>query len=152
MCIDSRMLSTTVASQCQTLRKLLAGANSPSNPLAVPRIRSSPRVCSLVLLIFVLLLAKHSSFTKIAFFKSTQCSIEPDHIAIYLISCARWQKKTAHTLYCSRLAGPQVSALVPEALVASLIRASYSMRESIHAIRCDFLSPKGTQSERIRSR
>ena len=27
-----------------------------------------------------------------------------------------------------------------------------SMRESIHAIRCDFLSPQGTQSERIRSR
>ena len=33
-----------------------------------------------------------------------------------------------------------------------LATAVDSMQESIHAIRCDFLSPQGTQSERIRSR
>ena len=52
--IDSRMLSTTtVASPCQTLRELLAGdheyINSPAHQLAVPRMRSSPRVCTFVL-------------------------------------------------------------------------------------------------------
>ena len=44
-CIDSRMLSTTVASPCQ--RYILAGethANSPAHQLAVSRMRSSPRV------------------------------------------------------------------------------------------------------------
>ena len=33
-----------------------------------------------------------------------------------------------------------------------LVAVVDSMRESIDAIRCDFLSPQGTQSERIRSR
>ena len=46
-CIDSRMLSTTVASSCQILRELLAGdhehthTNSPVHQLAVSRMRSS---------------------------------------------------------------------------------------------------------------
>ena len=50
-CIDSRTLSTTVASPCQTLRELLAGethTDSPAHQLAVWRMRSSPRVCTLV--------------------------------------------------------------------------------------------------------
>ena len=40
---DSRTLSTTVASRCQTLRKLLAGetTDSPAHQLAVWRMRSS---------------------------------------------------------------------------------------------------------------
>ena len=40
VCIDSRMLSTTVASPCQTLCELLAGDHeliSPAHQLAVPR-------------------------------------------------------------------------------------------------------------------
>ena len=50
-CIDSRVLSSTVASQCQTLRELLAGethTDSPAHQLAVWRMRSSSRVCTLV--------------------------------------------------------------------------------------------------------
>ena len=47
-CIDSRMLYTTVASPCQTLRELLAGhhkyINSPAHQLAVLHMHSSPRV------------------------------------------------------------------------------------------------------------
>ena len=52
-CIDSRILSTAVAIQCKTLCELLAGEtmskripNSPAHQLAVPRVRSSPRVCT----------------------------------------------------------------------------------------------------------
>ena len=47
------MLSTTVASPCQTLRELLAGYHikSPAHQLVVPHMRSSPRVCTLVLFI-----------------------------------------------------------------------------------------------------
>ena len=55
-CIDSRMLSTTTPSPCQTLRELLAdttskGIQSPAHQLVLPRMRSSPRVCTLVLFI-----------------------------------------------------------------------------------------------------
>ena len=59
-CIDSRILSTAVASPCKTLRELLAGEtaskrilNSPAHQLAVPRMRSSRRVCTSVLFIIV---------------------------------------------------------------------------------------------------
>ena len=44
------MLSTAVASPCQTLHELLAG--DPAHQLAVPRMRSLPRVCTLVLFHF----------------------------------------------------------------------------------------------------
>ena len=53
-CIDSRMLSTTAASPCQTLCELLARethTDSLAHQLAVWRMRSSPRVCTLVLFI-----------------------------------------------------------------------------------------------------
>ena len=52
-CIDSRMVSTTVASPCQAVRELLArrqvNANNPAHQLAVPRVRSSLSVCTSVL-------------------------------------------------------------------------------------------------------
>ena len=55
-CVDSRLLSTTVASPCQTLRELPARDreythNSQTHQLAVPRMRISPRVWTLVLFI-----------------------------------------------------------------------------------------------------
>ena len=52
-------ISTAVASPCQTLRELLAGdhelthTNSPAHQLVVSRMRSSPRVCTLVLFHFL---------------------------------------------------------------------------------------------------
>ena len=50
--IDSSVVSTTVASPCQTLRKReTTSINSPAHQLAVSRMHSSPRVCSLVLFI-----------------------------------------------------------------------------------------------------
>ena len=47
---DSRMLSTTVTSQCQTLCE----RETAPIPLAVPRMRSSPRVYTLVLFMYFL--------------------------------------------------------------------------------------------------
>ena len=51
-CVDSRILSTTVASPCQTLRELSGRPQvntCPVHQLAVSRMRSLPRVCTLVI-------------------------------------------------------------------------------------------------------
>ena len=52
-CIDSRVLSTTVAIPCQTPRASSGRprANSPAHQLTVSCMRCSPRVCTLVLFI-----------------------------------------------------------------------------------------------------
>ena len=77
-CIDSRILSTAVASPCKTLRELLAGEttskrilNSPAHQLVVPRMWSSPRVCTSVLCILsmnakmeLLFFARLKSYTR----------------------------------------------------------------------------------------
>ena len=60
VCIDSRMLSTTVASPCQTLRELYTSGRpqvnayyGPTHQLAVSCLHSSPRVCTSVLFIVI---------------------------------------------------------------------------------------------------
>ena len=61
------MLSTTVASPCQTLRELLRDTTSKGikSPAVVPRMRSSPRVCTLVLFIIVVLQTYYCSIARL---------------------------------------------------------------------------------------
>ena len=66
-CIDSRMLSTTIPSPCQRATSASKGTQSPAHQLVLPRMRSSPRVCTLVLFISYSCFRRQRSMKKHAY-------------------------------------------------------------------------------------
>ena len=96
VCIDSIMLSTTVTSLCQTLRELLVEnhkkmhTRSPAHQLAVSRMRSSARVCTLVLFIILVSFFKHIIWvihnTKLTSAISSIAAVACAYVTAYCIS------------------------------------------------------------------